>query len=248
MKNLLKMLLLKFLVGETIITNGTDSPDRLSNSSIGTISEVSYVFEATPLLSDTISERTIMSDYPAHDYSQSIVELMDGVKLIYQGEIGRGHYGIVYKGQYEKDDYVREVAIKRLKGTPDENAARDFELELNIMKCLQHPNIVRIITSNDEPSQILIVMEYVRHGSLYMYLNSHSPLLKTERLLKYAKDIASGMQYLVSKKIVHRDLAARNVLVDTDGCIKISDFGLARVADSQGYYVVQHQRDMPIKW
>lgn len=236
------------------MSNGTDSPDRMSNmssgSSIETISEGSngYTNEITPLISDL--ERTIISDCPIHDYSQSIIELDDGGKLIYQGKIGDGHYGSVYRGQYENElnnECVTQVAIKRLKAIPEMNVMKDFEREIKIMQNLQHPNIVKIITWIDHP-QILIVMEYVRHRSFLMYLSSRSPLLTTQRLLKFAKDIASGMEYLVSKKIVHRDLAARNILVDSDECVKISDFGLAQVADSNGYYIAQSERAIPIKW
>lgn len=115
------------------------------------------------------------------------------------------------------------------------------------MQSLQHPNIVKIITWMHHPS-ILIIMEYMRHGSFHMYLSAHSPSLTTQRLLQFAKDIASGMEYLVSKKIVHRDLAARNILVGEDECVKISDFGLAQVADANGYYVIRNSRDLPMKW
>lgn len=239
--------------GDISYVNGTDSPERISNlSESSTISDNSnYLLndDQSPLILDSQSDRTILSDHsePLHDYSQSIIELDNGGQIIYQGKIGDGHYGSVFRGQYEYESNIMEVAIKRLKATPDMKTLQDFDREIKIMKNLQHPNIVKIITWMDQP-HILIVMEYVRHRSFLMYLHSQSPLLTTQRLLKFAKDIASGMEYLVSKQIVHRDLAARNILVDSDECVKISDFGLAQVADSNGYYVVRNTRDIPIKW
>lgn len=98
----------------------------------------------------------------------------------------------------------------------------------------------------DEP--LSIVMEFVKHRSFLLYLSANAPLLDTKKLLKFAKDIASGMEYLVSHKIVHRDLAARNVLVDNDDCVKISDFGLAQKIGSNGYYEFHTDRAIPIKW
>lgn len=57
-----------------------------------------------------------------------------------------------------------------------------------------------------------------------------------------------GMKYLQNMNIIHRDLAARNILIDNSRA-KISDFGLARVADSYGFYKVQTMdREIPVKW
>lgn len=182
-----------------------------------------------------------------NDYSESIIELDNGGQVILQGKIGDGHYGSVSRGQYEYDSKIMQVAVKRLKATPDPNVIQDFEREIAIMQKLKHPNIVKIITGMIEP-QIIIIMEFVRHRSFLMYLIAQSPSLTTQSLLKFAKDIASGMEYLVSKKIVHRDLAARNILVDADECVKISDFGLAQMVDGSGYYVFQNIRNLPLKW
>lgn len=159
--------------------------------------------EQSPLI-DSTSSRTILSnnfeplphERQDFDYSPSIIDLDNGAIVIYQGKIGNGHYGSVYRGQYEYDMEITEVAIKRLKATPDKNILKDFEREIKIMQTLQHPNIVKIITWADRP-HILIIMEFVRHRSFLMYLSSQSPSLTTQRLLHFAKDIASGMEYLV---------------------------------------------------
>lgn len=117
-------------------------------------------------------------------------------------------------------------------------------------------------------------MEYLESGSFIVYLTSKKPNLTNQILLGFALDIAKvslnsrcnitytylfiliivsqhyyiqGMYYLASKNIIHRDLAARNILVDRDS-VKISDFGLAQRADSDGYYVPHSSREIPIKW
>ena len=55
------------------------------------------------------------------------------------------------------------------------------------------------------------------------------------------------MHYLSQRNIIHRDLAARNILVDND-CVKISDFGLAQIADREGNYKHRTDRFFPIQW
>lgn len=92
-----------------------------------------------------------------------------------------------------------------------------------------------------------IVMELIKHKSFLVYLSFNAPSLNNLKLLGFAKDIASGMEYLGRQDIVHRDLAARNVLVD-DECVKISDFGLAQRTGSHGYYRCQTAREIPLMW
>lgn len=235
----------------------SDVSERLSNDSdASTISDGSINDEHSPLLFYPQLGQTILSDHSEplpHDTRddlsliQSIIELDEGGQIVYQGKIGSGNYGIVFRGQLEYESSITQVAIKQFKTTLDKHSLKDFEREIKIMQSLQHPNIVKIISWMHHPC-IMIIMEYMRHGSFHMYLSAHSPSLTTQRLLKFAKDIASGMEHLVSKKIVHRDLAARNILVGEDECVKISDFGLAQVTDDKGYYLLRHSRGLPIKW
>ncbi|XP_055375626.1 tyrosine-protein kinase hopscotch [Condylostylus longicornis] len=175
-------------------------------------------------------------------------QLSDGSTVVQYEKIGEGHYGTVYRGviHYSHNRGSKKVAIKTLKPDFHKHLSEDFEREINIMKSLDHPNIVKILKWNKRP-QISIIMEFVECGSFIIYLSSQKPNLTNDILLNFALDIANGMHYLREKKIIHRDLAARNILVDND-CVKISDFGLAQYADSEGYYLVKSDRAIPIIW
>ncbi|XP_030380695.1 tyrosine-protein kinase hopscotch [Scaptodrosophila lebanonensis] len=181
------------------------------------------------------------------DFICTRVLLVEDGKVIYQEKdvIGEGHYGCVYRGKLELNDPScgsKLVAIKKLKTV---KVANDFDREISIMSRLNHPNVVNI-RYWDEKS-LSIIMDYYELGSFSVYLKSRKPNPADRILLRYALDIAKGMNYLAEKNVIHRDLAARNILVDHDK-VKISDFGLAQIANSDGYYIAMNEREIPIKW
>lgn len=71
---------------------------------------------------------------------------------------------------------------------------------------------------------------------LRSYLIRHRAVLDTSTLLLYGCQLSSALSYLDSRKFVHRDIAARNVLVSSDRCVKLSDFGLSRWIDDDSFY------------
>ncbi|KAI5642987.1 protein tyrosine kinase domain-containing protein [Phthorimaea operculella] len=171
-------------------------------------------------------------------------------------KIGSGTYGHVYKGWMERDNQSskrQDVAVKKLVRTVAERGSRNkilaaFKNELEIMKSLQHANIVEILGYSCV-DDVLIVMEYLELGSLQHYLKYQGDTLRTVNLLRFAKDIASGMDYISAKNMVHRDLAARNILVVDKNRVKISDFGLARIIPrEEDQYRLQTDRELPFKW
>lgn len=223
-------------------TNSGNSSIMANDESIATLDSTTSSSTALINLSHPISPK------PNTDFAQSILELPDMGKIVLQGQIGQGHYGVVYRGQLEDyEEKITKVAVKAFNSKHSTLTMNDdFEREFEIMRKLDHPNIVRIIAHIQEPKSI--IMEYVEHRSFLMYLHSKEPILTQQMLMMFSKDIARGMEYLGSMKILHRDLAARNVLVDQDECVKISDFGLAMETKSDGYYTPQTIRDVPYRW
>ena len=125
----------------------------------------------------------------------------------------------------------------------------EMQRELDIMKRLSHPNVVRIIGVLLEDEGI-IIMEFVKEGSLDNYLKVNQDQIKyPNQLFVYAQNIVDGMIYLQSNGIVHRDLAARNILVQDEETVKISDFGLARLTHpDKDYYIMEPNMNIPVKW
>lgn len=203
----------------------------------------------TPNISAMLSNMTFSTVTTSLESMSSVFELGPDVNVVLQGRIGQGFYGEVYKGTLERMDCEAElVAVKKLRTDALSTTLADFEREINIMKTLEHPNVVQIKGVVQDP-EVSLVMEFVQHGSLKSYLKiHHDKLLPEKHLLKFALDVAKGMEYLGQKNIVHRDLAARNILVFDEFTVKISDFGLAQFTGKNDYYIMRTNRELPIPW
>jgi len=96
----------------------------------------------------------------------------------------------------------------------------------------------------------MLVTQLMQYGSVVSFYQKYRDLVNEKMLLTWSMQIAEGMCYLESRGIVHRDLAARNILVKKFDQIKITDFGLARILDSDnqnGIYVLEYSL-VPFKW
>ena len=139
-------------------------------------------------------------------------------------ELGRGAFGVVYKGTYE----YAPAAIKQLllpSLTPKD--LQLFRQEGEIMAKLKHPYVIQLFGFTDA-APYSIVMEFMPNGSLFDVLHSERELSWTERL-QWGMEVGSGLNYLHNQtpKILHRDLKSLNVLVGKDQTSKLTDFGLA---------------------
>lgn len=89
-----------------------------------------------------------------------------------------------------EDNCETQVALKMFRVMESDTQYKDFQREAKIMKTLRHENIVKIYGFLDDP-KLLIIMEYMQHGSLLVYLSYHRPNLTENHLLKFARNIAS---------------------------------------------------------
>lgn len=182
--------------------------------------------------------------------------------------VGHGAFGVVSKAYLLDLPGIPDwtvVAVKSLQEGATESERKDLLSELNLLKKLKpHPHVIKLlgcITEGKENPYVII--EYVPYGDLLGYLRKSrgardcyyeypdiepETTLTSKQILMFAWQIADGMQYISSKKIIHRDLAARNVLVGENHRCKITDFGMARDADSEDIYIRSSQGRIPVKW
>ncbi|XP_055062095.2 receptor tyrosine-protein kinase erbB-4 isoform X1 [Misgurnus anguillicaudatus] len=163
--------------------------------------------------------------------------------------LGTGAFGMVYKGIWvpEGETVKIPVAIKILNESTGPKANVKFMDEALIMASMEHPHLVRLLGVCLSPT-IQLVTQLMPHGCLLDYVYEHQENIGSQLLLNWCVQIAKGMMYLEERRLVHRDLAARNVLVKSPNHIKITDFGLARLLDTEEKEYSSDGGKMPIKW
>ncbi|CAM8972645.1 unnamed protein product [Rhodiola kirilowii] len=178
---------------------------------------------------------------------------IDPAKLVIKSVIARGTFGTVHRGVYDGLD----VAVKLL-DWGEEGHRSDAEIsslraaftqEVVVWHKLDHPNVTKFIGATmgskglniqTESGQIgmpssvcCVVVEYLPGGALKSYLiKNRRKKLAFKVVVQLALDLARGLSYLHSQKIVHRDVKTENMLLDKSRTIKIADFGVARVEAS----------------
>ncbi|KAM3758768.1 hypothetical protein ACB098_01G070200 [Castanea mollissima] len=156
---------------------------------------------------------------------------IDPCSLAYEKKIVSVSFCDLYKGTF----CYQDVAIKVLRAEHmNENMLREFTQEVLMMRKIQHKNVVQFIGACTRPPSLCIVMEYMSGGSIYDFLHKQKGVFTHPDLIRVAIDVSKGMKYLHDNNIIHRDLKAANLLMDGNGVVKISDFGIARMQTQTG--------------
>ncbi|XP_028931256.1 serine/threonine-protein kinase SIK2 [Ornithorhynchus anatinus] len=140
-----------------------------------------------------------------------------------EGTLGKGNFAVVKLGRHRITK--SEVAIKIIdKSQLDVVNLEKIYREVQIMKMLDHPHIIKLYQVMETKSMLYLVTEYAKNGEIFDYLANHGRLNEPEARRKFWQ-ILSAVDYCHSQKIVHRDLKAENLLLDNNMNIKIADFG-----------------------
>ncbi|XP_039163272.1 protein NSP-INTERACTING KINASE 3 isoform X4 [Eucalyptus grandis] len=154
--------------------------------------------------------------------------------------LGRGGFGIVYKGRL-KDGTL--VAVKRLKDYYTSGGEIQFQTEVEMISLAVHRNLLRLSGFCSTEHERLLVYPYMPNGSVASRLRDHihgKPALDWSRRRRIALGTARGLLYLHEQcepKIIHRDVKAANILLDEDFEAIVGDFGLAKLLDHKDSHV-----------
>jgi eukaryotic-like serine/threonine-protein kinase len=148
-----------------------------------------------------------------------------------RGLLGRGGMADVELGYDTQLD--RMVAVKILHGryANDDSFVQRFRREAQAAASLNHPNVVGVYDTGESDGRPFIVMEYVDGRSLKELLATEKVL--PERAAEIAGEVALGLHYANQRGLVHRDIKPGNIMLNNEGQVKVTDFGIARAVNAE---------------
>lgn len=193
--------------------------------------------------------------YGFKGYSQHFKHMFPRDRLVFGTELGTGWFGKVYEAdalRVKTGLRKTKVMVKELRKHSDTKSKESFLKETDILRCVEHKNVLSVLGQSTEQEPFLVVLEHSPLGDLKKFLLDQRSNRKRDGVplpLRMSIDIASGLHCLHANYYYHSDLAARNCLVFPDLSVKIGDYGIARCNYKNDYYNrPQAPNTIPIRW
>jgi serine/threonine-protein kinase len=145
--------------------------------------------------------------------------------------VGRGGMGVVYRAKDPFLDRMVAIKIMTISYTDQPDLLQRFYREAKATANLQHPNIVTVYELGEHEGSPYLAMQYLEGASLDSILRSGQPLTLLQKV-DIIIEACHGLSYAHQKGIVHRDIKPGNIMVLKDASVKIVDFGIARIGDT----------------
>lgn len=174
------------------------------------------------------------------DSSQSQVRIPQGKctasNFVFANTLGTGSFGRVFLARRKDDSTAPPVAIKRLKKAAviRQKQVDHILSEKRILQMINHPFTVNMLGTFRDDRYLYIVMEYVIGGEFFTVLRKNRRF-ENDASRFYAAQVTCIFEYLHGRNIIYRDLKPENLLVDSEGYLKLTDFGFAKVIEHRTY-------------
>lgn len=146
--------------------------------------------------------------------------------------IGEGGMNTVYKAEDTKTGELVAIKILKREFNEDEDVIKRFHMESEAIQQLEHENIVKVLDVGVDGTDHYLVMELLKLKTLKDVVTETKIYFNNEDIINMSLQILKGIKVAHDNKIIHRDIKPQNILIDENGVLKVSDFGIARVATS----------------
>lgn len=148
-------------------------------------------------------------------------------------EIGRGGMGTVYLATRADGEFDHQVAVKLIRrGMDSDLILKRFRRERQILAALNHPNIAFFYGGGSTDDNLpYFVMEYIEGERIYQFCDAHK--LNIHERLEIFRQVCEAVEAAHQIQVIHRDIKPSNILVKADGKVKLLDFGIAKVLDTE---------------
>lgn len=187
---------------------------------------VKVIKEVNPKAEKKQQPKETKEEPPKNNLVKLLVDEEVGLYRVTTAVLGMGSFGIVYKGVALYSPYD-PVAVKIIsKSDLNEHRRIRLKSEIELLKSLDHPNIVKLLEVYESDERVYLVFEY-KNGDLYNYIQTKGPV--TEMVaMEIFRQLVDAVDHCHKKKIAHLDIKLENILIDEDTLeITLADFGFA---------------------
>ncbi|XP_060731541.1 LIM domain kinase 1a isoform X2 [Tachysurus vachellii] len=208
----------------------TQPPNHDINNLRSRVITRSFSIDKSPCSSNAASPMSLRKDIGRSESLRVVTNRTHRIfrpsDLIHGEVLGKGCYGQAIKVTHKE---TGEVMVMKELIRFDDETQRTFLKEVKVMRCLDHPNVLKFIGVLYKDKRLNFIAEYIKGGTLREIIKKMDSNYPWNQRVSFAKDIASGMAYLHSMNIIHRDLNSYNCLVRENNSVVVADFGLARL-------------------